>query len=332
VRKNRLPNIVYDALAGLGLGISALLLYEYTSTAQVCGPGGGCAAIRASSYASIAGVPTPLFGIVFFVVAMGLRAADARKALPVWLAGGAIAGVAFFAIQAFVIEAFCKLCIVADVSAIGLLAVWALALRKGETKPGNPLSVVPAVAAILPFAIGFALADRGSGSSTGNLPQPIAAEQRDGVVTVVEFLDFQCPHCRLLHGEIKRAIKSFPGKVRVVRKHVPLPNHEHAIGAAIAAVCADAQGRGDVFADAMLTAEDISQEGRELLAGEAGIDMPLWRNCLEAAFARKRVEADVATAKSIGVRGLPTYYIGEQRFTGARRAGELLEALDAAAK
>jgi protein-disulfide isomerase/uncharacterized membrane protein len=330
---NRLPDIAYGALAGLGLGVSGLLLYEYTSTAQICGPDGGCSAVRASSYASIAGVPTPLYGVVFFAVAAGLRLAGSRRALPVWLAGGALTGVALIGVQAFVVDTFCTYCLIVDLSAIALLVVWALAVRPQNAEAGKGLPATAAIAAILPFGIGFALADRPETAPvSGDLPAVIAAEQREGAVTVVEFLDFQCPHCRLLHGELKEAIDGFDDEVRVVRKNVPLPNHEHAIGAALAAICAEAQGRGDPLADAMLEADDLSPGNRELLADQAGVDMAAWRDCLESDFARKRLEADVETAESVGVRGLPTYFIGEQRFTGARRADQLREALAAPAR
>lgn len=329
----RLSDIAYGAIAGLGLGVSALLLYEYTSTAAVCGPGGGCSVVRASSYASLGGVPTPLYGLVFFAVAVGLRLAGARRALPVWLAGGALAGASFLAIQAFVLETFCTFCLIVDLSAIALAITWAVSLRKRDSVAvGRTMPAVAVVAAILPFGIGFAMADRpDTGPVSAELPAPIATEQRPGVVTVVEFLDFQCPHCRLLHGELKKAIESFPGEVRVVRKNVPIPAHEHALGAALAYVCADVQGRGEPLADRMLTAEDLSGEGRELLAGEVGLDMNQWRDCLDSDFARERVEADVADAQTVGVRGLPTYYIGERRFKGAKRSGDLRQALDAAA-
>lgn len=333
----KLGDIAFGAVAGLGLGVSALLLYEYTSAAAVCGPGGGCATVRASSYAALAGVPTPLFGVVFFAVAAMLRVAGGsagRRVLPIWLAGGALAGAGFIGVQAFVIGAWCKLCVAVDLSALALLATWMFALRRVEELPGRGMPIAAMVTAAVPLLVGIALADRPEAvaSESADLPALIAAEQRPGVVTVVEFLDFQCPHCRLLHGELEKAVEGFAGKVRVIRKNVPLPSHEHAVGAALAAVCAEAQGHGDRLADAMLSADDIGPEGRELLAGQLDIDMAAWRDCLESDFARETIERHVQEAEALGVRGLPTYYIGEQRFTGARRADELRQALEAAAE
>lgn len=333
--ERKLGDIAFGAVAGLGLGVSGLLLYEYVAaTAHVCGPGGGCATVAASSWASIWGVPTPLFGVVFFAVAASLRIGGgpaARRLLPIWLAGGAIAGAGFIAVQAFVVEAYCKLCITADLSAIALIAIWVFASRERREPVGRAMPVAVLVAALAPVAVGVALADRGEPAASGDLPALIAAEQRPGVVTVVEFLDFQCPHCRLLHSELEKAKQEFPGEVRVVRKNVPLPAHEHAAGAALAAICAEAQGHGDQLADAMLTADDIGPESRELLAGKTDLDMQAWRDCLESDFARRALERQVQEAESLGIRALPTYYIGAQRFTGARPAAELREAMAAAA-
>ena len=52
------------ALAALGLATSALLAAEYsTGAGAVCGPGGGCDAVRLSVWATPLGVPLPLIGI-----------------------------------------------------------------------------------------------------------------------------------------------------------------------------------------------------------------------------------------------------------------------------
>src|SRR5215471_12266119 len=91
-----------------------------------------------------------------------------------------------------------------------------------------------------------------------SLPPPIAAEMQKtprGQATVVEYVDFECPFCRRLDDVLAPVLAKYPGRVRVVRKHVPLTKiHPHAEAAARASVCAEAQGQGDAMADALFRA------------------------------------------------------------------------------
>src|SRR5215471_1852339 len=91
-----------------------------------------------------------------------------------------------------------------------------------------------------------------------SLPAPIAAEMKrtpPGQATVVEYVDFECPFCRRLDAVLGPLVAKHPGRVRVVRKHVPLTKiHPHAESAARASVCAEAQGQGDAMADALFRA------------------------------------------------------------------------------
>jgi protein-disulfide isomerase len=115
------------------------------------------------------------------------------------------------------------------------------------------------------------------------------------VVTIVEFVDFQCPHCRRLHDELSDVLSSHGDRVRVVRKHVPLPNHAMADGA---------------------------------VARTLGLDMDAYRSCVTSPAVAERIEWDLAAAKDAGVRGLPTFFIGNERFEGYRSADELSAAIE----
>ncbi len=62
-------------------------------------------------------------------------------------------------------------------------------------------------------------------------------------VTVVEFADFECPHCRAEVPTVDAMFSAHPGKVRLVYKFVSLPLHTHAEPAARAAWAAGQQGK-----------------------------------------------------------------------------------------
>jgi protein-disulfide isomerase len=71
----------------------------------------------------------------------------------------------------------------------------------------------------------------------------------DAWITVVEFSDFQCPYCSSVQTTLATVLPEYGTDVRVVFKNYPLPFHSHARATAIAAECAQAQGRFWQFHD-----------------------------------------------------------------------------------
>ncbi len=66
----------------------------------------------------------------------------------------------------------------------------------------------------------------------------------DAPITIVEYADFQCPACVGFSLGIKELINEFPGTIRVVFRHLPLPSiHDLAYISAMAAEAAGAQGQ-----------------------------------------------------------------------------------------
>ena len=64
----------------------------------------------------------------------------------------------------------------------------------------------------------------------------------DAPVTIVEFSDYQCPHCRQSQATLKTLLRRYPGKVRLVHRDYPVPQlHPGAAAAAEAARCAGEQ-------------------------------------------------------------------------------------------
>jgi cyclophilin family peptidyl-prolyl cis-trans isomerase/protein-disulfide isomerase len=63
-------------------------------------------------------------------------------------------------------------------------------------------------------------------------------------ITIVEYADFQCPACVGFSLSVKDLINDFPGTIRVVFRHLPLPSiHNLAYISAMSAEAAGAQGK-----------------------------------------------------------------------------------------
>lgn len=312
----------------LGLGVSAALLVDSLGPDAAFCAADGCGAVRESAWARPLGVPMPLVGMVFFAVSLGLTVAGtgaARARVMVALLGGAGA-VGLLAVQGLLIGEWCRLCVVVDAAALGLAAV-AVGSRRQEWQRvgGGALSAAAAVAVVAGGGPFVALRDDGLVAvsrpvqSHSDLPAPIAREQRAGTVAVVDFVDFECPHCRAFHTRLTEAMKQVEAPVHVVRKMVPLPQHRGAMPAAIAWSCADAQGRGDEMAEALFGAPTwrLTPEGCAEIAAEIGLDLDRYRADAADPATRQRIAADLDDARAARVESLPTVYIGRHAFVGA---------------
>ena len=316
------------SVAGFGASLASLIDYRAPT---FCAES-GCDIVRASSWAHPLGIPMPLFGLAFFAAMIALSFVSRPGLRLVVALAGAAWAIALIAIQAVVIGAWCKLCMIADPIAI-LLGITVLAGAE-TVKPRWRLGAiaVPALAAVP--AIFLALHTEPPSLVPAGTPAPIARAQLPGVATVVDFVDFECPFCRKFAPVLDHAIAAAREDgvvVRVVRKMTPLHMHPHALDAALAWCCADAQGKGDQMAAALFAApaDQLTPEGCEDLAVKLGCDRDRYRATLADPKTRQRVVEESADAKAAGVRGLPTIFIGTTGFGGVDHdAGELASVIE----
>lgn len=310
------------ALALVGLVVSVALAIDYLGPAPAYCAASGCATVRASSWSHPLGVPMPVVGAAFFAIALGLVALAPRSRIRrAWLVAGGAAGLGLVVLQGAVIGAWCKLCMIVDGAAIALavLAVVGRELPAIGRRAKLAVAGLVAAAIALPIALAEPAAAPPAPAVAAVLPAPVAREQAAGVVTIVEFLDFECPFCRALAGRLSAAVARAGRPVRIVRKMVPLRVHPHAMPAAIAWCGAEAQGQGDAMAAALFAApvEALTAEGCERIAGALGLDLAAYRAACADPTTRARIAADLEAARTAGVRLLPTVFVGATQFVGA---------------
>jgi protein-disulfide isomerase len=322
-------SVVALLVAAIGLAASFASLIDYFgATATFCAET-GCATVRESAWAHPLGIPMPILGVGFFAAALVLSFVEAprlRRALAIL---GAAWALLLIGVQAFAIGAWCKLCLIADPAAIA----YAIAVLAGATavrfSMGRALATVPATAAVL---VGLALWQRSAPPpppppASDGIPAFVKQAQVRGAATVVEVVDFECPFCRRMQDRLTQAIAQTRAPVRVVRKMLPLRIHDHAMPAALAYCCADAQGKGEAMAAALFAAppEELSSEGCEKLAASVGCDLERYRRDLPRAEAR--IAAEMAEVRAAGVHSLPTLFIAGERIVGASKTADELTAL-----
>lgn len=311
------------AIAGLGASITSLV-DDLGGAPTFCAET-GCEIVRSSAWARPLGIPMSVLGVGFFSAALVLAFVQAPR-LRRWMAvaGGAWA-VWLIGLQAFAIGAWCKLCLVADPAAI----IYALCVLAGAgtvaTAPRWLLPLAPAVGGVVAALGAWTAAPPAvDPAAPAGTPEVVSRAQAQDAVTIVEFVDFECPHCRKMQERLDSALGQTQTPVKIVRKMVPLPNHPGAGPAARAYCCAEAQGLGEEMAKALFAAapEELTPEGCEAIAARIGCDMGRYR--ADMAGTAQRLERDLADAKQAGVRALPTLFIGAERINGASASVEQL--------
>lgn len=134
-------------------------------------------------------------------------------------------------------------------------------------------------------------------------------------VTIYEFSDFQCPHCKLAAPELKKVVEESDGKAKLVFKHYPLPMHPKAREAAKAAVAADKQGKFWEMHDLLFENQaELQRANFDDYAKKIGLDMKRFKADMQSKETESKIEADIAQGRAAGVDSTPTIYVNDRRF------------------
>ena len=145
----------------------------------------------------------------------------------------------------------------------------------------------------------------------------------DAKVTVVEFADFECPHCRELYESMQGIEAKYP-QVRFVYKNFPLTTiHPWAETAAIGARCAYEQSpeafwkvHDAIFDDQDVISAENVWDKLVSYATQAGLNADTFKACLSSAGAQKFVDAERADGVALGVNSTPTVYVDGRPLAG----------------
>jgi uncharacterized membrane protein/predicted DsbA family dithiol-disulfide isomerase len=313
--------------AATGLVASAMLAVDYRNPVPVfCAEGSGCDVLKHTTLASFGGVPTPILGILGFLavgVASLLPGSIARLAQLVFSVGAATVGILLVFAQA-VISHYCAYCCVADASAVACAgaAGWRLTRPRSDT-PRPQAAWVAALALLVAGIVPFGIGSRRPG--VPSVIQEEIARTPPGTVTIVDFVDFECPFCRMTQAALQPVLDEYRSRIRLVRRQVPLHIHLHARDAARAACCGQLLGMGDAMAEALFAAPvgELTPSGCENLAESIGLTLESYRACVVDPKTDARIEADRSEFKAAQGTALPTIWINDQPLVGAQRTDVL---------
>jgi protein-disulfide isomerase len=145
-------------------------------------------------------------------------------------------------------------------------------------------------------------------------------------VSLVEFADYECPHCKRFQPVLRQVLDEFKGDVRLYFKHYPLPQHANARLAAEAAVAAQKQGKFWQFQDKLWENQDgLSPSEMEKFGKEVGLNVTKFRSDLDDPKTKARVQKDRVDGATLGLSSTPTLYINGREYTDAKDTESLRE-------
>ena len=154
-----------------------------------------------------------------------------------------------------------------------------------------------------------------------------------GVAELVEYGDFQCPHCARAAGVIQQLLAERPDRLRFAFRHFPLTRlHPLARRAAEASEAAAARGAFWPMHDLLFArAPALAEADLLAYAKELGLDADRVAAELADGVHAERVQRDVGSAARSGVNGTPTFFVNGRRHNGAYTLDALRAVLDATA-
>lgn len=151
----------------------------------------------------------------------------------------------------------------------------------------------------------------------------------DAPVTIVEFFDPSCESCRAFYPIVKKMMSQHPDDVRLVLRYVKLH-----VGSEEAIRLLEASRKQGVFVpvlDAVLAAQphwhdDAKASAAWDAAAQAGLDVTKARQDMMSPEITATIERDAADAKTVGVKGTPTFFVNGKPLTnfGAQQLYDLI--------
>lgn len=134
-------------------------------------------------------------------------------------------------------------------------------------------------------------------------------------IRLVEFFDYECPHCAVFKTAIEQVIADKSGYVSVAYMMFPLSSHRESKSAAQAALAAHQQGKFKEMHDKLFA--ETPRHSRADVIGYAkslGLDVAKFEKAYDEAAAQ--VATDVSQGDAAGVNSTPTVFFNDRKYEG----------------
>lgn len=157
------------------------------------------------------------------------------------------------------------------------------------------------------------------------------------LVTLIEYLDFECEACGAYFPLVKQLEQEFQNDLKVVRRYYPLPGHKNGLTAALAVEAAARQGKYDEMHDLLFTEQKNWGEKPaptpavfEGYARQLGLDMTKFKQDVASQSVKDRVKRDVDSGTKLGNTGTPSFYLQGEKIQNPRSVEDFKTLIQAA--
>ena len=137
----------------------------------------------------------------------------------------------------------------------------------------------------------------------------------NAAVTVEEFADFQCPACGSEHPVMKQIQGIYGSRIKFIFRNFPLPMHDKAYDAAVAAEAAGLQGKfwdmhNLLYTNQQAWSADPNYKATfKGYAEKIGLDVDKWENDMAGMGPKSSISADLQRGKALNINTTPTVFI-----------------------
>jgi protein-disulfide isomerase len=147
---------------------------------------------------------------------------------------------------------------------------------------------------------------------------PVLGDAR-ALVTIVEFTDYQCPFSARAESTVAQLRTTYGAALRVAVASHPLPMHDRARPAALAALAAAAQGKFEAMHTRLFAGDRTLDDARiSADARDAGLDVAKFDAARTSAAVGAQLDQMIALGKTLGVTGTPSFFINGRFVVGAQ--------------
>lgn len=153
-------------------------------------------------------------------------------------------------------------------------------------------------------------------------------------ITIVAYSDFQCPFCSRAEKTVQEVLAKYPNQVKYLFKHFPLGFHPMAKPAALAyeAIALQSKEKALKFQDELFANQgkigQMKEDFLEQAAGKVGADIAKMKKDMNSDLVIKRVEADMAEGRAMGVSGTPAFLVNGVFLKGARPTQDFVQIIE----
>jgi len=281
--------------------------------------------VALSRYSVLLGLPVPLWGALGFG-ALAIAAWFRSWWLLPLAAVGALASLGLLGLELVAIGAFCLLCEVVHALAIALFFVAWRGRRelRPHTRDDTALVLLPPLGAMLALLF-FVRPYWGAFAWKGPLPFPEGVTEdgapwigaRDPKLTLDEFIDYSCPHCKAATAWTLQRLAAKPNDIRLVRRQYPLAackaTQKGSCQKVRMAYCAGEQQRFWQMDRWLFGHNEQVRPDPNVAARDLGLDATRFNGCLERPEIYERTEREWKSVAKRRFAGTPTYMVGGKR-------------------